>query len=322
MLFLLTGFTPHQNLPTFPETLQKVNKHTFCQHVCGECVSVTSSTSFINGRRSFICASSLLSSPFECQVSPTPQLTSDPTDPLSFSIFTITIVFTSMMHPPVLLLSRSLSLSLPPSFFLTQPAISRRVPPIRVWSCSRFLPVKGRCSFCCLFGRQASLDCEAMWLKPTWNSRSIYFLSHSVSTQDGNGWLVGWQRRNVWLRQTTNSRLPLISPLWGLYWQLRKPCEESRSEDNGSRELRQRLIVEKTPECLHKCFPIPALGQPIGAQHLPLLPNPHLEVIMSTLPSANAVTEAGRAWLIITLRIMDAGLRRAAGGAGPTGRDN
>lgn len=108
MLFLLTGFTPHQNFPKFPETLQKVNKHTFCQHVCGECVSVTSSTPFINGRRSFICSSSLLlSSPFECQVSPTPQLTSDPTDPLSFSIFTITIVFTSMMHPPVLPLSLS-----------------------------------------------------------------------------------------------------------------------------------------------------------------------------------------------------------------------
>lgn len=43
---------------------------------------------------------------------------------------------------------------------------------------------------------------------------------------------------------------------------------------------------------------------------------------MSTLPSADAVTEAGRDWLIITPRIMDAGLRRAARVAGPMGRDN
>ena len=71
--------------------------------------------------------------------------------------------------------------------------------------------------------------------------------------------------------------------------------------------------------CPHKHFPIPALGQPMGAQHLTLLPNQHLEVIMSTLPSAEAVMEAGRDWLIITLRIMDDDLRSAAGGAGPMG---
>lgn len=97
---------------------------------------------------------------------------------------------------------------------------------------------------------------------------------------------------------------------------------ESRSENDMSRELRQRLILETTPECLHKCFLIPALGEAIGAQHITLLPNQHLEVIMSALPSADAGTEAGRDQLIITPPIMDAGLRRAAGGARPMGRNN
>lgn len=206
-------------------------------------------------------------------------------------------------------------LSLSTSSFFTQPSISRRVLPIRAWSYSRFLPVKGRFSLPLLVRGWGQ---SWLWsymikveLKIKINIFSVTFHLRSGS-QRMTGWLTATIGK-VWLRWQT-AWLTLISSQWWLYLQLRR-CEESRSENSVSRELRQRLIVKKTPEC----FPIPALGQPIGAQHLP---NQHLEVIMSTLPSANAVTEAGRDWLIITPWIMDAGLRRAAGGAGPLGRDN